>query len=462
MCNGRLSEFARICGGELRGEDATFTGLTTDTRKLSANDLFVALSGPNYDGYDFLDQAQSLGACGFVVNRAAPEHLPHVVVDDTRAALGQFATNWRQRFNIPVAAITGSNGKTGTKEMLAAILAVEHETLATGGNLNNDIGVPLTLLRLKRKHQAAVIELGANNPGEIAYLAGLTVPDVGVITNASASHLEGFGDLIGVAREKGALLAALGDTGTAIINADDAFSAYWQDLTNAGTVFTFGRHADADFHVFDITQSVSGATALLMFQLATPAGECAIELPVAGEHNAVNAAAAAAAAYAMGCSLDVIRTGLAKANSVAGRMQIRTAACGARVIDDSYNSNPASARAAISFLADQKEPGWVVLGDMGELGSNAPDMHASIGRFAKEMGIRRLYAVGKLSRAAVAAFGDGALWFESAAELQDKLVADLTTGVNVLVKASRAMQLDAVAKALSGPVSASGARADTC
>lgn len=446
-----MSEFAQITEGMLKGEDCIFTGVSTDTRSLKGNDLFIALKGPTFDGHEFLTQAQKLGASGFVVSQDGCEHVPHVRVEDTRKALGAFAAAWRQRFSIPVAAITGSNGKTSTKEMLAAILSVRHATHATSGNMNNDIGVPLTLLALKRSHQAAVIEIGTNAPGEIGYLTNLVTPTVGVITNAYSAHLAGLGTLEGVAEEKGALLAGLSADATAVINADDRFAEQWRDRTSAETVLTFGEHEDADFRFSDLNQSVDQERARLEFTLHTPIGQRPVTLPLAGKHNARNAAAAAAVAFAMGATLDEIQAGLAAANGVAGRMQIQMARCGARIIDDSYNSNPASARAAIRFLTEQKEPGWLVLGDMGELGSNAPDMHASIGKLAYELGVERLFAVGSHSRAAVAAFGKGALWFETVEELERALNRELRLGVNVLIKASRAMRLERLTDALCRP-----------
>ena len=448
MSNGRMSEFAEICAGKLVGEDCIFTGVSTDTRSLKANDLFIALQGPSFDGHEFIEQAQLLGATGFVVSKDGCEHVPHVRVEDSRKALGAFAASWRRRFTIPLAAITGSNGKTSTKEMLAAIMRVKHDTLATSGNMNNDIGVPLTLLKLKCSHQAAVIEVGTNGPGEIPYLTSLVTPTVGVITNAHSAHLAGLGSLEGIAEEKGALLAGLAPDATAVLNADDRFAAYWQERAGSDTVLTFGEHADADFRFEELEQSVDGVSAQLSFTLNTPAGSRRMMVPMAGRHNVINATAAAAAAYAMGAGLDEIEKGLAVANGIAGRMQMHTASCGARIIDDSYNSNPASARAAIRFLAEQKEPGWLVLGDMGELGSNAPDMHASIGKIARELGVERLYAVGPHSRAAVAAFGEDARWFESLDELEDVLSKELSNGINVLIKASRAMRLERLTEAL--------------
>ncbi len=448
MSNGRMSEFAEICDGSLVGEDCIFTGVSTDTRSLKANDLFIALQGPSFDGHEFIEQAQRLGASGFVISQDGCEHVPHVRVEDTRKALGAFAASWRRRFSIPLAAITGSNGKTSTKEMLAAILRVKHETLATSGNMNNDIGVPLTLLQLKRSHQAAVIEVGTNAPGEIPYLTSLVSPTVAVITNAYSAHLAGLGSLEGIAEEKGALLAGLAPDAIAVVNADDRFAEYWMQRAGADTVLTFGEHAEADFRFRDLEQSVDGVSARLGITLDTPAGSRRVMVPMAGRHNALNAAAAAAVAHAMGVGLDEIEQGLAVANGIAGRMQMHTAACGARIIDDSYNSNPASARAAIRFLAEQKEPGWLVLGDMGELGSNAPDMHASIGKVARELAVERLYAVGPHSRAAVAAFGENARWFESFDELEECLRSELTSGTNVLIKASRAMRLERLTESL--------------
>ncbi|MFK8030272.1 MAG: UDP-N-acetylmuramoyl-tripeptide--D-alanyl-D-alanine ligase [Gammaproteobacteria bacterium] len=452
MSTGRMSEFAQICSGALVGDDCIFTGVSTDTRSLKANDLFIALQGPSFDGHEFLQQAQQLGASGFVISKDGCERVPHVRVDNTRRALGTFAAAWRKRFTIPVAAITGSNGKTSTKEMLASIVRVKNETLATTGNMNNDIGAPLTLLKLKRSHQAAVIEIGTNAPGEIEYLTSLVAPTVGVITNASSAHLEKLGSVEGVAEEKGALLRGLDSSATAVVNADDRFSDYWKEQLTTDNVLTFGEARDADFRFSNLEQSVDGGSAKLRFNMHTPNGTRRIVVPMAGRHHALNAVAAAATAQAMGVSLDDIEAGLSTSNGIAGRMQIHLANCGARIIDDSYNSNPASARAAIHFLSEQKEAGWLVLGDMGELGSNAPDMHASIGKLARELGVERLFAVGTHSRAAVAAFGNDAQWFETLDELKDALGAALTQDKNVLIKASRSMRLERLVESLCLPV----------
>lgn len=458
MSSGKLSDVANICNGVLNGTDVAFTGVSTDTRSLRAHDLFIALSGPSFNGHDFLEQAKSLDAAGFVVSEKVHDSLPHVYVEDTRKALGLFASSWRQRFDIPVAAVTGSNGKTGTKEMLAAILRVDNDTLATSGNLNNDIGVPMTLLRLTRNHRSAVIEVGTNARGEIAYLAELVKPTVAIITNAYSAHLEGLGDLDGVAKEKGSLLASLDEKGTAVINLDDRYADYWRSVSSAGSVLTFGENDEADFKISDVEQNMQGAAASISFMLKTPIGQRRMNVPLAGVHNALNAAGAAAVAYAMGASLDAIEQGLAQANGVAGRMQVHSAVCGARLIDDSYNSNPASARAAIRFLAEQKEPGWLVLGDMGELGSNAPNMHAALGKEARELGVERLFAVGPLSRDAVAAFGEGANWYESVEQLSKALTECALPGVNILIKASRSMRLERVTAALKRSEPASNAK----
>lgn len=448
MSAGRASELAKDAGGVLHGDDRSFVGVSTDTRSLQSGELYVALSGPNFDGHAFVAQAQERGAAVALVAQKVAASIPQVVVPDTRAALGRYAAAWRKRFAIDVIAVTGSNGKTSVKEMMAAILAQLGATLATRGNFNNDIGVPLTLLGLNRQHRAAVIEIGASAAGEVATLAAIAAPRVGVITNAAPAHLSGFGSVAAVAQAKGEMFTALPPDGTAIINADDEFAGVWRELAGARRIFTFGERDDADFYFTDLTQRVNGQAAHIEFNVHTPAGSGRVHAPVGGRHNARNAVAAMAACHALGVSLNMCIEGLARVDAISGRLQVVRALRGARVIDDSYNANPASARAAIEFLAEQNEPGWLVLGDMAELGEDASQLHAQIGKRAREVGIERLYAVGTLSRAAAVAFGQGGRWFESTLDLTDALVEDVHSGVNVLVKASRSMRLEKIVAAL--------------
>lgn len=448
MSTGRLSEVATMVDGTLSGPDASYVGVSTDTRTLKSGELYVALTGPNFDGHAFVGAARRLGAVGALVATAQDVELPQVVAGNTRRALARFAAAWRARFNIDVVGITGSNGKTSVKQMLAAIFAQRGETLATRGNLNNEIGVPLTLLRLRQRHRAAVIEMGASGPAEIGELAALAKPTVGIVNNAAAAHLEGFGTIEQVARTKGEMFSALPDDGVAIVNRDDEYYAFWLDLAKPRRVITFGEHEQADVTFRDFEQVMGDQDPRLHFTLSAFGESQRVTVPAAGRHNACNALAATAAGLACGLSLADCAAGLANADMAAGRLEVLSTPRGARVINDSYNANPDSMRAAIDFLADQDYPGWLVVGDMGELGDDAREMHAQVGKYARECGIARLYAIGELSRAASTAFGENGFWFDNIATLIDDLGQALPTDTNVLVKASRSMQLERVVQAL--------------
>jgi UDP-N-acetylmuramoyl-tripeptide--D-alanyl-D-alanine ligase len=447
-----LAEFARLCGGRLTGADSPFSDVVSDSRTLAAGQLFVALSGPKFDGNDFVAAAHAAGAAGAVVGAAQPVALPQIVVRDTQAALEQAARAWRAHFDGPLIGVAGSNGKTTAKEMTAAILAQAGETLATRGNLNNHIGVPLTLLRLTPAHRFAVIEMGANRAGEVAALVALARPSVGLITNAGAEHLEGFGSLEGVARAEGEMVAGLSDAATAVINADDAFAGLWRRSTLARVV-TFGVRARADFSASDVQATVGEAGFRTQFRLNAPQGSAAIELALGGAHNVANALAAAAAAASAGATLEHIAAGLATVCAVPGRLQFKQTRGGAWLIDDSYNANPSSVRAAIEVLAGLNGRKWLVLGDMGELGEFATEAHSSIGEFARAQGIERLYASGALMARAVESFGAGARWYPDTTALTAALseaLAGAGPAVRLLVKGSRFNRLERVVDALTG------------
>ncbi len=439
-----LASLAEQIGARFHGDDAPFRGVGTDSRTLRSGELFIALRGPSFDGHDFIGQVLSKGAGAVMVDRQMQLPLPMLEVDDTRKGLGRLAAVWRSRFPIPLVAVTGSNGKTTVKEMLASILARRGAVLATRGNLNNDIGVPLTLLRLGEHHRAAVVELGANHPGEIAWLTGLVRPDVAVITNAGAAHLEGFGSLEGVARAKGEILEGLGSAGWAVINADDSYASLWRKMNRTRSVMSFGLERPSD--VSGEWSGGSGATGLL---LKTPLGDCELELPLAGRHNVMNALAATAAALAMGIELDAVRAGLEGIEPVPGRMQRKRGIAGVQLIDDSYNANPDSLGAALKVLAEAPGTRCLVLGDMGELGSEAFRLHSRIGELARSEGVDRLYATGELSSAAVAAFGEGGYHFSSREQLIATLRRELAGEMTVLIKGSRSMQMEKVVVALS-------------
>jgi UDP-N-acetylmuramoyl-tripeptide--D-alanyl-D-alanine ligase len=444
-----LAELARVTGGVLSGSNAAFGAVISDSRALEPGALFVALLGERFDGHQFVPEAQQKGAAGALVERQVAAALPQVVVPDALAGLTAFAAAWRRAFDGRVVGITGSNGKTTVKEMTGAILACEGPTLVTRGNLNNHIGVPLTLCRLEASHRYAVVEMGANHQREIAHLAAIGRPDVGLVINAGPAHLEGFGGLEGVAKGKGEMFEALGIDGTAVINADDRFAAYWHGLARgAGRIVTFGMRERADFSAQDVQSRASGGVFVSEFQLVTPVGRRTATLALAGEHNVMNALAAAAAAHAAGAGLDAIVEGLGRVRAVSGRLEVKQVSGGARLIDDSYNANPGSVRAGLRALAALEGQHWLVLGEMRELGEESAQMHAEIGEFARQSGVARLLAVGDDARHAVEAFGAGATWFASVDDLIASLRAELAPGVTVLVKGSRSNRLERVAAAL--------------
>jgi len=435
------------------------SSVQTDTRALSAGCLFVALRGERFDGHEFIDAAIEAGAAAVMVDTRyaaqldAPLAVPALVVDDTRLGLGALAAWWRQRFPIPLIGVTGSNGKTSVKEMCAAILAAkavregddpEQAVLATAGNFNNDIGLPLTLLRLNDAHKAAVIEMGMNHPGEIAYLTAVARPTVAVVNNALRAHLEGMGGLDAVAVEKGAIYKGLGDAGVAIINADDPFADYWRGINAGRKIVNFGLDAaDADVRVVGKLDRLS-----VQIDLSTPEGRVAFELPVPGLHNARNAAAAAAACLSAGATLDDVAAGLSQYNGTKGRLQRKAGKHGAVVLDDSYNANPDSVRVGIDVLAATAGRTVLVLGDMGELGEASAQLHDEVGGYAKSHGIDVLLGLGSASATAVHNFGDGGQHFTDVAPLVSALEPLLDADTVVLVKGSRFMRMERVVDAI--------------
>jgi UDP-N-acetylmuramoyl-tripeptide--D-alanyl-D-alanine ligase len=375
--------------------------------------------------------------------------IPQIVVPDTQAALEKAGHAWRSQFSIPVVGVAGSNGKTTAKEMTAAILGAAGETLATRGNLNNHIGVPLTLFRIEPTHRFAVIEMGANAAGEVAHLVEIGRPTVGLITNAGAEHLEGFGSIEGVARAEGEMVAGLKADATAVINADDEFADLWRNSTPARVV-TFGVQKPANFTATDIKTGVGPEGFLTHFNLVSPLGQVAIELHMGGRHNVANALAAAAAATAAGAKLEHVVAGLGAVRAVAGRLQFKKTATGGWLIDDSYNANPSSMKAGIEVLAGLDGRKWLVMGDMAELGDFAESSHAEIGVFAREHGIERLFAIGQLAALAVESFGRGAQWFAEGAALAEAL-KNAPADVRMLIKGSRVNRLERVVDALVAP-----------
>ncbi len=449
MIKGRLQELAVLLRAELTGGDGAFLGVSTDTRKLEAGQLFVALRGPRFDGHKFLQEAADRGAAAALVSTASDVAISQVRVPDTLRALGELAADWRRRFDIPVIGITGSFGKTTIKEMVAAILSRRGPLLVTRGNLNNEIGVPLTLFGLAGHHQSAVIEMGANHAREIARLCAIAAPDIGLVTTAGACHLEGFGSLEGVARAKGEMFESLAADGVAVINADDSYAALWRQLASGRRIVTFGFGPGSDFTARNVRQTAADE---ISFVLVCRAGEADVRLALAGRHNVMNALAAAAAAAQVGADLEQMVQGFGAVAPVSGRMQLLRNCAGGRLIDDSYNASPRAVRAAIEYLCELPGRPWAVLGDMGELGDEGPRLHAEVGRYAREAGVERLFAIGRLSEQTVAAFGAGAQLFHDAASLGAAVREDLGPDINVLVKGSRMMRMEQVVEALAESV----------
>lgn len=444
-CHMTMAEAARLVNAQLQGDaDIAFAGVGTDTRTISAGQLFVALKGPNFDAHDFIAQAASSGAVGVMVERGCNVDIPQLIVPDSLKALGLLAQQWRMRFDFPVVGVTGSNGKTTVKEMLASIFATQWNTLSTRGNLNNDIGLPLTLLTLGEQHQAAVIEMGANHPGEIAYLTQIAKPTVALITNAGAAHLEGFGSVEGVAHAKGEIFQGLASDGCAIINADDNYADLWRTLAKGYRLISVGID-----NVADVSCSWNGDVNGSQLSVSTPNGEFECQLKLAGRHNVMNALIAAAAAIAAGVSLEKIKSGLEAVQPVAGRLQIKRGINGASIIDDTYNANPYSLLAALKVLANCDGEKYLALGDMGELGTDTEDLHQQAGQHARESGVDALFAVGNYTRKAVEAFGENGHHFDSQETLIDSLRADLNSEVTLLVKGSRASHMERVVAALA-------------
>ncbi|MGE5651564.1 MAG: UDP-N-acetylmuramoyl-tripeptide--D-alanyl-D-alanine ligase [Bacillota bacterium] len=427
--------------------DAKFDGVSTDSRAVSIGNLFVALRGERFDAHDFLNEVAAKGVAAVVVERV-PEGLtvPALLVPDTRVALAEIAAYWRRQFALPVIGVTGSNGKTTVKEMIAAILTAAfgaERCMATRGNLNNDIGVPLTVFRLNASYQAAVIELGMNHPGEIAQLAAVAQPTVALVNNAQREHQEFMESVEAVARENGAVLSTLPDNGTAVFPADDEYTPLWRDLATGRKVKTFGLSGDADvtcsWQANDFGSDLSVTSGADTFQ---------VKLAAAGVHNVRNALAAAACTLAIGVPVDAVIRGLESFAPVNGRLQRKSARCGALVIDDTYNANPDSVRAAIDVLANAAKPRLLVLGDMGEVGNEGPQFHAEVGAYAKSRGIERMLALGGLARHSVEAFGAQGEHFADIAALNSAVDQLANAGSTVLVKGSRFMKMERVVQHL--------------
>jgi UDP-N-acetylmuramoyl-tripeptide--D-alanyl-D-alanine ligase len=451
---------ARAVAGNLHGANVRFLRVTTDTRKLVPGDLFVALKGEHFDGHDFVAAAQEHGASAALVatDRASEFQGNLIAAPEPLAALGALATHWRARFAIPVIVIAGSNGKTTVKEMLGAVLRSHYgadAVLATPGNFNNAIGLPLTVLSLRASHHVAAIELGMNHRGETATLAAIAQPTVALVNNAQREHQEFMVSVAAVAAEHADLIRALLPGGVAVVNADDAHVDVWRDAARAaervGTVEFALEHPAAVRGRF-VEDGVGGA-----LEVSTPTGDATIALAAPGRHNASNALAATTAALAIGVPLAAVVRGLESFRPVSGRLAVMHAASGAAVIDDTYNANPDSVRAAIDVLASAPSPRWLVLGDMGEVGAHGPAFHREAGAYARERGIDRLLTTGTLAADAAAAFGAGAEHFATPEALVDHLTAVARAGATVLVKGSRFMRMERVVAALVARSAVEGA-----
>jgi UDP-N-acetylmuramoyl-tripeptide--D-alanyl-D-alanine ligase len=454
-----LQQAARwIAGAQIVGDGAvTVQRVHTDTRTLEPGDLFVALKGERFDGNDFLVEAKAKGAVAAVcqgAGQAALTHagLPGLVVSDSKQALGQLATGWRQQFKLPLIAVTGSNGKTTVTQMIASILQAfkPQAMLATQGNLNNDIGVPLTLLRLRAQHEVAVVELGMNHPGEIALLSGMAGPTVALVNNAQREHLEFMATTLAVARENGAVIEALDDSGVAVFPADDAYSTLWLGLAAKRAHLTFAITPQRD--AADVTcVAPTWTKGAWDVQVHTPAGDLRYSLQVAGLHNVKNSLAAAACALAVGVPLANIARGLQAFEPVKGRSRALAVELGGHpltLVDDTYNANPDSVRAAIDVLAGLPGPHLLVLGDMGEVGNEGPRFHTEVGGYARERGIEMLYGIGEMTAMAVSQFGAGQ-HFANIEALNAATLEALPRMASVLVKGSRFMKMERVVQAIT-------------
>ena len=450
----RLSAIALWTHGQLLGADADVDGVVAiDTRKLQPGDLFAAFKGEHVDGHDYLDEAARRGASAALVTRKVDNPLPQVLVGDMEAALGDLASAVRAQRSARVIGITGSNGKTTVKTLTAAILSRHGRTHVNSGSFNNEIGLPLTLLSMPVDAEYAVLEMGAGKPGDIAYLAAIARPDIGLVNLIAPAHLERMGSVEGVAETKGALYQALPADGVAIINADDAFAGFFAGLAGSRRTLRFGLEHKADVGADIVEQRADGS----LFVLSTPHGDAEVNLSLPGRHNVANALAAASIALALDVPLDTIVAGLEQAAPVVGRLRRIDMPGGWVLIDDSYNANPSSMAAAIDTLALAAGERWLVLGDMAELGADARALHAGVGTQAREHGIQHLFAVGTLSAAAVEAFGGNGEHFADKPSLIAALRSRLHAGVTCLVNGSHSAGMEQVVAELGQRTNGEGA-----
>ncbi len=442
-----LQTIAAMAGGKIYGDNVAIESIGTDSRAIERGALFVALQGERYDGHDYVEQAHGAGAVAVMSCRQSAVGLPRIEVADTLSALAQLARQWRRRLQLSVIALTGSNGKTTTKNMLFSIMRRCRKTAATEGNLNNHIGVPLTVLRFRDAHRCAVVEMGANHGGEIRALCEIAKPDIGMVLNASAAHIEGFGNLDGVAAAKGEMYEALPDDGIGIVNCDDPYCEYWKKRCRCERILQFGFSAAADVTARPLDD------ARIMLRIAGDEKPCGLRL--AGEHNIKNALAAACAAHAAGADMDTIIAGLEAVAPLPGRLNFVRGMGGLSLIDDSYNANPSSLRAALDVLSQSPKRRWLALGDMAELGAESEASHIGAAADAKSAAVECLLTVGRETRASADAFGSGAIHFESLDAMIQYVQSEASPDICLLVKGSRAAGMDKLVRALE----ASGDRA---
>ena len=441
-----LSEIAGALNAEFKGEDINVLSVGTDSRNIVEDQLFVAIKGEHFDGNDFASEAIKLGAAAALISAAGAS--PSVLVEDTRIALGELAHHWRKKFKIPLVAVTGSSGKTTVKEMIASILtAANGNVLATKGNLNNDIGLPLSLLKLREDHTYAVIEMGMNHLNEIRYLTNIACPQVAVVNNAGTAHIGELGSREAIAQAKGEVFEGLASDGVAVINATDDFADYWTSLNQKRKVITFGLDTEAD-----VSAQYEMQDGEAHMRLETPEGAVQVRLSVLGKHNVNNALAASAVAVALGVSNKDIAQGLSRFDGIQGRLNQQVGYQDAVVIDDTYNANPDSMKVAVDVLVGQikqlQNTLIFVMGDMGELGEGAENMHAEIGAYAKQKGVSKFLSFGQLSQLASAAFGEEGKHFDSLDALVDAVKAEMNVNASVLVKGSRFMKMERVVQAI--------------
>lgn len=451
MIKVSLAWVANAVEGQLDSDNAAdieVSAISTDTRTIDAGSLFIALVGPNFNGNKFIDKAEDSGAIAAIVSEDVASNIPTILVEDTKLALGKLGAAVKAHVAPKTVGITGSAGKTTVKEMVASILATRGNVLATKGNFNNDIGVPLTLLELTEEHEYAVVEMGANHLGEIDYTCGLTKPDVSTIVNANAAHLEGFGSLFGVARAKSEIFNGLSQHGLAVLNKDSQFYDYWLGKIKDKRIATFSAEAGADYYPSDVLLDLDGRP---QFKIHTPEGSTLVYLPLPGQHNVTNALLAAALAIEVGATIENIKMGLEQMSQVAGRLNIKRLSNQIRLLDDTYNASIGSVNAAVDLLATYSGKKIVILGDMGELGEKARYYHEKVGEYAKQNNIDAFYSLGVLSQNASAVFDQQGKHFSNIEDLMACLESDLINeqcDISILVKGSRSAKMERVVKAL--------------